>query len=120
MHTWSHFAWSVLFKSLCLKKYLTGLGTVYVALEFGILVFQEKAFGRRVGLSSKANSFASMKVLSCVFFDDVLCSYRKNVKLGVMGRCFKCRYYKRFKRESDKEEEEFFEEVERIRRGEPR
>jgi len=69
---------------------------------------------------SKANSFASMKVLSCVFFDDVLCSYRKNERFGVMSRCFKCRHYRKFKREMDEEEEEFFEEVERIRRGEPR
>lgn len=67
---------------------------------------------------SKANSFASMKVLSCVFFDDVLCSYRKSKKSTVMFRCLKCRHYKRFERMMDEEEEEFFEEVEKIRRGE--
>lgn len=71
------------------------------------------------GLSSKANSFASMKVLSCVFFDDVLCSYHKGEKFTVMDRCLKCRHYRRFERMMA-EEEEFSEEVERVRRGELR
>lgn len=61
-----------------------------------------------------------MKVLSCVFFDDVLCSLRRHEKVRIMSRCFRCSHYLRFVREMEKEEEEFFEEVERIRRGEPR
>lgn len=59
---------------------------------------------------------------ACVFLDDVLCSYRKSEEFGVMERCFRCPHYRRFIREMDKEEEEFFEEVERarerVRRGE--
>ena len=60
------------------------------------------------------------KVLSCVFWYDVLCSYRKSEKFMVMGRCLKCSHYRRFKREMEKEEEEFFERVEKIYRGEER
>ena len=58
----------------------------------------------------------SPKLLSCVFWDDVWCSYRKSEKVGVMDRCMKCRHYRRLIREMEKEEEEFFEEVERARK----
>ena len=71
-----------------------------------------------VGLS-KANSFASMKVLSCVFFHDVLCSYRKNVKFGVMGRCFKCRHYRRFMREMTEEDMKLMDKIDEMRRFSP-
>ena len=56
------------------------------------------------------------KVLSCFFLTDVLCSYRKYEKIGVMSRCLKCQYYERFKREMDEEEEEFWDEVNMIRK----
>ena len=62
-----------------------------------------------------------MKPLSCLFMLDVLCSYVKTEKsVGVMDRCLKCGHYARFLREMAKEEEEFFEEVERLRGAEPR
>jgi len=68
-----------------------------------------------------------LKRLSCVFFDDVLCSYRKDAKSGVMGRCLKCPEYRRFERLMEKEDEEearFVEEVQkhpdRYMRGELR
>ena len=57
-----------------------------------------------------------MKVLSCVFDDDFLCFYRKSEKVRIMHRCFKCRHFRRLNREMEKEEEEFFEEVERARK----
>ena len=57
--------------------------------------------------------------LSCLFLRDVLCSYRKTEGSGVMDRCMKCPHYKTFLREMEEEEERFFEEVEKTRRGEP-
>ena len=66
---------------------------------------------------SKPNRFA--KPLSCVFFDDVICSFRKGERgVRIMDRCLKCRHYVRFLREMEKEEDEFFDYVERVRRGE--
>jgi len=59
------------------------------------------------------------KTLSCYFLPDVLCSYVKNQKFtGVLSRCMKCKHYSRFLAEMEDEEERFFEEVERARRGE--
>ena len=58
------------------------------------------------------------KLPSCVFFDDVLCSFRKSEKSGIMNRCFDCRYYKKFVEEKEKEEEEFWREVDEMRRDE--
>lgn len=57
-----------------------------------------------------------VKFLSCIFFDDVLCSFRKSEKLGVMDRCLKCEYYRRFMREMDEEEERVWDEIDRIRK----
>jgi hypothetical protein len=55
---------------------------------------------------------SSGKLLSCAFLPDVLCSYRKDAKFGVMARCFKCPHYVRFIREMDQEDEEIDKEVE--------
>lgn len=55
-----------------------------------------------------------LKRLSCAFWDDISCSYRKDVKFGVMARCSECSEYKRFQRAMEKEDEEearFAEEV---------
>jgi hypothetical protein len=57
-----------------------------------------------------------LKCLACVFFDDVLCSYRKDAKFGVMARCFRCRHYRRFEREMDEADEEIMDEIDEIRR----
>ena len=56
------------------------------------------------------------RVLSCMFYDDVLCSYRKSEKFGVMNRCLKCRHYKRFLREMDEEDKRVMTEIDRIRK----
>ena len=37
-----------------------------------------------------------LKVLSCVFWNDVLCSFRKSESFGIMERCFTCRHHERF------------------------
>ena len=57
-----------------------------------------------------------LKCLPCVFFDDVLCSYRKDVGFGVMGRCLKCRHYRRFEREMDEADAKIMDEIDEIRR----
>ena len=56
------------------------------------------------------------KLFSCLFFVDVLCSFRTSVKFYIMERCFECVHYKRFLKEEQDEEEEFFEEVNKIRK----
>jgi len=56
------------------------------------------------------------KVLSCVFFDDVLCSYRKYEGFGLMNRCFTCREYRRFMREMAKQDEKDDNEILEIHR----
>jgi len=48
---------------------------------------------------------SGLKGLSCVFLPDVLCSYRKGKRSGVMGKCFECLYYEKFMSEMEKEEE---------------
>jgi hypothetical protein len=57
-----------------------------------------------------------LKCLPCVFWNDVLCSYRKDAKFVVMDRCFKCRHYTRFMREMDEEDERVMDEIDEIRR----
>jgi len=59
------------------------------------------------------------KVLPCLFFKDVLCSYRKSVKVYMMDRCFGCSELARFEREMHEEEEKFFDEVDEVRRRFP-
>ena len=61
----------------------------------------------------KSNKNVS-KLFSCVFFKDVLCSFRKYESSGIMDRCFRCRHFERFMREKAEEEEEFWEEEERV------
>jgi hypothetical protein len=66
-------------------------------------------------------------LLPCVVLDGVLCSYRKDMRVSVMSRCFKCRHFRRFEREmaeEDEDEARFVEEVwkhpDRYLRGELR
>lgn len=54
----------------------------------------------------------------CMYLHDVLCSFRLSSKLFWMGRCRTCVHYEMFVREMEEEEEEFFEEVERLRGAE--
>jgi len=57
------------------------------------------------------------KVLSCMFHDDVLCSYRKTESFGIMDRCLKCVHYLRFLRvmgEKDEKEMDEIWEMERL------
>lgn len=52
-----------------------------------------------------------LKVLSCVFLTDVLCSFRKDEKFAVTSRCLKCPHYFRFMREMDEEDERVMKEM---------
>lgn len=57
-----------------------------------------------------------LKLLSCVFSVDVLCSYHKDATFGVMNRCFKCPHYRRFEREMDEQDERIMDEIDEIRK----
>lgn len=58
-----------------------------------------------------------MKLLSCLFLLDVLCSYVKTEKFsGVMDRCLKCRHYERFMREMAEEDAKVMDEIDEIRK----
>ena len=57
-----------------------------------------------------------VKPLSCAFWADVLCSFRKSAKFDVMARCLECPEYKRFEREMDAEDERVMDEIDEIRR----
>ena len=56
------------------------------------------------------------KLLSCMFFSDILCSFRKSEKFGVMDRCLKCPHYFRFLREMEEEDERVMDEIDKIRK----
>ncbi len=59
----------------------------------------------------------SERTLSCVFFKYVSCSSRTSAKSGMKQRCFGCGHYKRFVNEMEREEEEFWKEVNELRGG---
>jgi hypothetical protein len=56
------------------------------------------------------------KCLPCVFLPDVLCSYRKDARVGVMARCWKCAEFERFECEMDEEDERVMDEIDEERR----
>ena len=62
------------------------------------------------------NDENGLKLLLCVFWDDVLCSYRKDGRAGVMARCWKCAEFERFEREMDEEDERIMNEIDEERR----
>jgi len=67
-------------------------------------------------LSARKRGLGRFAVLSCVFFDDVLCSYRKSAKVYVMNRCFECPHFERFEHEMDEEDEKMMNEIDEIRK----
>lgn len=73
--------------------------------------------------SSKSDAHAvalddenGLKVLSCVFRDDVSCSYRKDERFKVTSRCFKCPHYRKFERMMDEEDERMMDEIDEMRK----
>jgi len=57
-------------------------------------------------------------ILSCAFLLNVLCSFRRTEKFGIMDRCLKCCHYERFLRMMDEEDEKVMDEIDRMRRKE--
>jgi len=64
-------------------------------------------------LSARKRGLGRFTVLSCVFWDDVLCSHRKSAKFYVMDRCFECSHYLRFEHEMDAEDERVMDEIDK-------
>jgi len=54
--------------------------------------------------SARSRGLGRFKVYPCVFSNDVLCSYRKDVKTYIMDRCFQCSHYRRFETKMDEED----------------
>lgn len=59
------------------------------------------------------------KILSCLFLPDILCSFRKTEKFGIMDRCLRCRYYEEFLQIMAEEDEKVMDEIDKMRRFEP-
>ena len=62
------------------------------------------------------SSDGSAKVFKCVFFDDVLCSFRKSEKFAILDQCAKCPYHSRFEHEMDEEDQKIMDEIDEERR----
>lgn len=60
----------------------------------------------------------SPKHLACLFLLKVLCSFRKYGQSSVLEECFKCKFYEKFLRISEKEEEDFWKYCDKVRKGE--
>ena len=60
-----------------------------------------------------------MKVLSCVFLLDVLCSFRKTEGFGIMDKCLSCSRYEEFCRVMHEEDVKVMDEIDEWRRFEP-
>jgi hypothetical protein len=54
--------------------------------------------------------------LPCVFWDDVLCSFRKYENVKILSRCFNCSHYKRFMDEMEEEDRKIDAEIAEIHR----
>jgi hypothetical protein len=52
----------------------------------------------------------------CLFLPDVPCSFVKSDKAVFMERCFSCSNYRRFEKEMQEEEDDFFKECDMIRK----
>lgn len=58
---------------------------------------------------------SELKLLSCAFLSDVLCSYRKDARSWMMFRCWECHYYKRFERVMLAKDEKIMDEIDEER-----
>ena len=72
-------------------------------------------FWRLIILVNDAVVEHGLKLLSCVLFKDVLCSFRKDVRSEIIARCFVCPQYRRFMAEMDAEDERVMNEIDDIR-----
>jgi len=100
---------------LYLSLYKTSVYGVYRECLVSILV---RGLSCLTSLESVVLS-AEKKLFSCFFLLDVLCSFRKGERFGVMDRCMKCSHYFRFLRVMAEEDEKVMDEIDRMRRYEP-
>ena len=87
---------------------------------FDIVATQLKIRGSRyiyfvIKMKKKSAKSKRRKLLSCMFLDDVLCSFRKSEKSGIMNRCLKCPHHRRFNQEMLEEDERVMDEIDKIR-----
>lgn len=54
------------------------------------------------------------KSLLCLYRSKVLCQHVRDTNFDVVYRCLECKFYAEFVREIEAEEDEFFEELDRI------
>lgn len=54
------------------------------------------------------------KLLSCIFDEKVLCSWRKSEDFRPMERCFTCKHYLRFMREMEEEDQRLDDGIEKL------
>ena len=54
-------------------------------------------------------------VLKCIFWDDVLCSFRKSKNVTLMHRCSSCSHYLRWETMMEEEDERLMDAIDRER-----
>lgn len=57
-----------------------------------------------------------LKILPCLFWNDVVCSYRKDTRSGIMSRCLTCVHYRKFEADMDEADEKMMDEIDEIQR----
>jgi len=62
-------------------------------------------------MCARSSQSTKRQLLPCVFSSHVSCSFRKSEKFRIMSKCSGCEHYKRFIEEMEREEEEFWNEV---------
>jgi hypothetical protein len=88
------------------------------ARKRGIFV-DKKPSASVVADSFDGNSF-DLPAGECVFFPDVVCSYRLTDKeFTILHRCMECSHHARFMREMEEEDEKTMNEIDEIRKRLP-
>jgi len=60
----------------------------------------------------------SRKILSCLFLNNVLCSFRRTEKTwGIMARCFRCAHFARFMVDMAEEDDRMMDRIDEMRRS---
>ena len=74
---------------------------------------------KKLPIGKRRSGLEFSKAGFCVLTNDVVCPYRKSVKIRMMDRCFECSEMARFERGMEEEENLFFSEVDAIRKRFP-
>jgi hypothetical protein len=62
-------------------------------------------------MCARSSQSTKRELLPCVFSSHVSCSVRKSEKFLIMSKCSGCKHYKKFVEEMEREDEEFWNEV---------